>query len=85
MRSAAVIVIRPPADPNAPGPGPGIPKNVNFQILSFMGEYAVNRRFSAFVEIPFRWIQPQGVSPGSPSPRSQPFPMVLELVTCRQD
>jgi hypothetical protein len=58
----------PPADPNAPGPGPGIPKNVNFQVLSFMGEYAVNRRFSAFVEIPFRWIQPQGVAPGSPTP-----------------
>ena len=51
--------------PNAPGPGPGtptgIPKNVNFQVLSFMGEYALNRRFSAFVEVPFRWIQPQGV------------------------
>jgi len=58
----------PPADPNAPGPGPGIPKNVNFQVLSFMGEYAVNRRFSAFVEIPFRWIQPQGVAAGSPTP-----------------
>ena len=54
-------------DPNAPGPGPGVPKNVNFQILSFMGEYAVNRRFSAFVEIPFRWIQPQGVYPISTS------------------
>jgi hypothetical protein len=54
-------------DPNAPGPGPGIPKNVNFQVLSFMGEYALNRRFSAFVEVPFRWIQPQGVvaSPGA--------------------
>ncbi len=52
---------------NAPGPGkPGqIPKNVNFQILSFMGEYAVNKRFSAFVEIPFRWIQPQGVAHGT--------------------
>jgi hypothetical protein len=51
-------------DPNAPGPGPGnptgIPKNVNFQVLSFMGEYALHRRFSAFVEVPFRWIQPQG-------------------------
>jgi hypothetical protein len=45
-------------DPNAPGPGGGVPKNVNFQTLSFMGEYALNRRFSAFVEIPFRWIQP---------------------------
>jgi hypothetical protein len=54
-----------PYDPNAPGPGLGIPKNVNYQILSFLGEYAVNRRFSAFVEIPFRWIQPQGVVPGS--------------------
>jgi hypothetical protein len=49
----------------APGPGTvgHIPKNVNFQILSFMGEYAVNRRFSAFVQIPFRWIQPQGIRP----------------------
>jgi hypothetical protein len=56
------------ADPNAPGPGPGIPKNVNYQILSFMGEYAVNRRFSAFVEIPFRWIQPQGVAAGFTAP-----------------
>jgi hypothetical protein len=55
-----------PRDPNAPGPGSGIPKNVNYQILSFLGEYAVNRRFSAFFEIPFRWIQPQGViAPGA--------------------
>jgi hypothetical protein len=57
----------PLTDLNAPGPGPGIPKNVNFQVLSFMGEYAVNRRFSAFVEIPFRWIQPQGIAPKSPT------------------
>jgi hypothetical protein len=56
-RSAPV----PFTDPNAPGPGPGIPKNINFQTLSFMGEYAPNSRFSAFVEIPFRWLQPQGV------------------------
>jgi hypothetical protein len=55
-------------DLSAPGPGPGIPNNVNFQILSFMGEYAANRRFSAFVEIPFRWIQPQGIAPISPTP-----------------
>ena len=59
---------------NAPGPGPGIPKNVNFQTLSFMGEYAVNRRFSAFVEIPFRWIQPQGVAPKSPTFPAPAFP-----------
>ena len=63
----------PGPDPNAPGPGPGVPKNVNFQILSFMGEYAVNRRFSAFVEIPFRWIQPQGVA-GKASLTNPAFP-----------
>jgi hypothetical protein len=60
-------------DPNAPGPGPGIPKNVNYQILSFMGEYAVNQRFSAFVEVPFRWIQPQGVI-AAPAGATAAFP-----------
>ena len=53
-------------DANAPGPpGPNVPDNVNFQTLAFMAEYAPkgNARFSAFVEIPFRWLQPQG--PGS--------------------
>jgi hypothetical protein len=59
-------------DPNAPGPGGGVPKNVNFQTLSFMGEYAFNRRFSALVEIPFRWIQPQGVV--APSGAAAAFP-----------
>ena len=53
-------------DPNAPGPRPGIPQNVNYQILSVLGEYAVNRRISAFVEVPFRWIQPQGLVAGPP-------------------
>jgi hypothetical protein len=55
-------------DPNASGPGPGIPKNVNFQVLSFMGEYAFNRRFSGFLEIPIRWIQPQGAAPPFSAP-----------------
>jgi hypothetical protein len=52
---------RPTADPNAPGPGPGVPKYVNFQTLSFMGEYAPTSRLSGFVEIPIRWLQPEGV------------------------
>jgi hypothetical protein len=54
----------PATDPNAPGPGPGIPNNINFQALSFMGEYAPkgNRRFSAFIQIPIRWLQPQGTA-----------------------
>jgi len=55
-------------DANAPGPRPGVPNNVNFQALSFMGEYAPkgNRRFSAFIQIPFRWLQPQGLTAGLP-------------------
>jgi len=52
-----------PFDPNAPGPGPGIPNNVNFQTLSFMAEYAPIRRFSVFAELPIRWLQPSGVVP----------------------
>ncbi len=52
-----------PFDPNAPGPGPGIPNNVNFQTLSFMAEYAPIRRLSVFAELPIRWLQPSGVVP----------------------
>lgn len=59
-------------DPNAPGPGPGIPNNVNFQSLSFMGEYAPTRRFSVFTEIPIRWLQPSGVV--APAGATQAFP-----------
>jgi hypothetical protein len=47
-------------DPNAPGPGPGVPTNLNFQQLYLFGEYAPKSRFSVFFELPFRWIQPQG-------------------------
>jgi hypothetical protein len=50
----------PSTDLNAPGPGPGIPNHVNFQILSFMAEYAPTSRFSGFVQIPIRWLQPHG-------------------------
>ncbi len=51
----------PASDPNAPGPGPGIARNLNFQQLYLYGEYAPLRRFSAFFELPFRWIQPSFV------------------------
>jgi len=47
-------------DPNAPGPGAGIPNSVNFQQLVMNVEYAPKRRFSVFAELPVRWIQPQG-------------------------
>ena len=63
-------------DPFAPGPGLGIPKYVNFQTLSFMGEYAVFPRLSVFVQIPIRWLQPEGVivPPPPPQPPTQAFP-----------
>ena len=47
-------------DPNAPGPGPGVPKAINFQQLYLNAEYSPHRRFSVFVEVPIRWLQPQG-------------------------
>jgi hypothetical protein len=59
----------PPAyDPNAPGPGPGVPKAINFQQLYMNLEYSPHRRFSAFVEVPIRWLQPQGFQPIPPFP-----------------
>jgi hypothetical protein len=47
-------------DPNAPGPGPGIPTSLNYQQLYFNGEYAPSQRFSVFAEVPLRWIEPLG-------------------------
>jgi hypothetical protein len=59
----------PPAyDPNAPGPGLGVPKSLNFQQLYLNAEYSPHRRFSAFIEIPYRWIQPQSFLPVPPFP-----------------
>jgi hypothetical protein len=54
-------------DPKAPGPPPGsaksaIPTNLNFQQLYIDGEFAPTRRLSLFAEIPFRWIQAQGLA-----------------------
>jgi hypothetical protein len=56
-------------DPRTPGPGPGIPKAVNFQQLYFYGEVAPHPHFSLFMQLPFRWLQAQAF-PGSP----QAFP-----------
>jgi Putative MetA-pathway of phenol degradation len=59
----------PPAfDPNAPGPGPGVPRAINFQELYLNAEYSPHRRFSAFVEVPIRWLQPQGFQSIPPFP-----------------
>ena len=59
-------------DPDAPGPGLGVPTELNFQQLYLQGEYAVNPRFSFFGELPFRFIQPQGFIDFGPS--YPPFP-----------
>jgi hypothetical protein len=47
-------------DPEAPGPGPGVPTELNFQQFYIFGEYALQDRFSLFAELPIRAIQPQG-------------------------
>ncbi len=64
---------QPDYDPKAPGPRPGIPKSVNFQTLSFMGEYAPSKHFSTFILVPFRWLQPQGLLAG-PTGSTVAFP-----------
>ena len=61
-----------------PGTGPpGLAKNLNAQMLHLYGEYALNRRFSVFTEVPVRWIQPLEVT--LPSPNSKRFVNQLGL------
>lgn len=36
----------------------GIQRTLNFQQLYINGEYAPLKRFSGFVQVPFRWVQP---------------------------
>ncbi len=51
----------PARDPDAKGPGTGIPDYLDFQQFSVLAEYATpNNRFSAFGEVPIRSLQPQG-------------------------
>jgi hypothetical protein len=55
-------------DPNAPGPGTGIPTALNYQQLYLNTEYAPLKRLSFFVEVPFRLLQPQGFVPAANLP-----------------
>lgn len=50
-------------DPRAPGPGPGIVTNLNFQEYTVDVEYAPARRLSVFAEIPMRRIHPVSFVP----------------------
>lgn len=51
-------------DPNAPGPGPGVVTDLDFQQLYLFGEYAMHQRVSVFGEVPVRWLQPKAFVPG---------------------
>jgi hypothetical protein len=53
-------------DPNAPGPRPGVPTDLNFQQFYVQAEYAVSPRVSILGELPLRWLQPQGFVGGGP-------------------
>ena len=46
----------------------GIQRTINFQQLYLRGEYAPLQRFSAYLQVPFRWVQPFFVpSTGAPT------------------
>lgn len=51
-------------DPDAPGPGPGIVSDLNFQQLYLQAEFAMRDRLSVYGELPVRWLQPQSFAPG---------------------
>lgn len=68
-------------DPDAPGPGPGVPTALNFQQFYILGEMAVQDRFSIFAELPIRAIQPQGFLDFGPE--YAPFPDTSGLADVR--
>jgi hypothetical protein len=66
-----LATVAPPAfDPNSPGPPPGnaivIPRTLNFQQVFITTEYAPMKRISVFADLPYRWIQAQGLAVGAP-------------------
>jgi hypothetical protein len=52
-------------DPDAPGPGPAILTDYDFRQVYLEGEYAFTPRVSGYVELPFRWLSPQGFLTGT--------------------
>ena len=55
----------PNRDPDAPGPGPGLVADLNFQQLYFQAEYSWSGRVGLFAEAPIRSIRPQRFVAGS--------------------
>jgi hypothetical protein len=55
-------------DADAPGPGPGIVTDLDFQQFNVMGQFAVSDRLSVFGELPLlQSIRPQSFVPGTGS------------------
>jgi hypothetical protein len=54
-------------DPNAPGPGPGVVANMNFNQLYILGEFAPSEKYSLFAQLPFRFLRPDTFAPGTGS------------------
>jgi hypothetical protein len=53
----------PANDPDAPGPGQGIPTEINYTEFYAFAERAFGERYSLFGELPIRGISPQGFVP----------------------
>jgi hypothetical protein len=51
-------------DPDAPGPRPGAVNDLDYNQIDIFGEWAFGV-FSAFGQLPLRWIQPRSFIPGS--------------------
>lgn len=53
----------PAFDPGAPGPGPGIATDLNYQQLYAQVEFGFRDRVSVYGELPVRWLQPKAFAP----------------------
>lgn len=77
----------PCADPAAPGYGPGIVTDMNFQQFYLMGEYAFSNRLSAFGELPIRRVNIWNVRAGHPQARHDtagPRGIVADVANVRE-
>jgi hypothetical protein len=54
-------------DVDAPGPGPGIATDVNYQQFYLQAEFGYRERVSVYGELPVRWLQPQAFAPDTGS------------------
>ncbi|HEX5474623.1 MAG TPA: hypothetical protein VFX12_08195 [Vicinamibacterales bacterium] len=56
----------PPAfDPHAPGPAPAVVTGYDYRQAYLEGQYGVGNHFAVFVELPFRWFEPNSFLAGT--------------------